>query len=142
MPISKTLISWSCLTLFLMLPVSSKAAQTSSISIVAGTWLNPRGTVAVKTGDCRGRLCGWVSWASEEAIQDAKESGTSNLVGTELLQDYQAKGPGKWVGMVYVPDMGRRFTSNIVQLNANQLKISGCILGGLVCKSQIWHRVS
>ena len=28
-----------------------------------------------------------------------------------------------------------------VQLDAKRIKISGCILGGLLCKSQIWKKI-
>jgi uncharacterized protein (DUF2147 family) len=142
MSLSKSLITSVALPILLMTSVSSEAAQSSAISAISGTWLNPRGTITVKTSDCRGHLCGWVNWASAEALQDAKESGVNNLVGIELLQDYKLNAPGRWSGMVYVPDLGHRFNSRITPLNANQLKISGCILGGLICKSQLWHKVA
>jgi uncharacterized protein (DUF2147 family) len=37
--------------------------------------------------------------------------------------------------------MGRRFSSQINELPTGQLKIKGCILGGLICKSQVWTRI-
>lgn len=105
-----------------------------------GHWINPRRTVQVATGNCRGDLCGWVIWASPEAIADAQDAGVKDLLGTELLRSYHSTGKGRWQGEVYVPDMGRTFSSTMVQLDANRLKISGCILGGWLCKSQIWQR--
>lgn len=109
-----------------------------------GTWLNPRGSVKVQTGACAGNgagdLCGWVVWAAPQAQADARDSGTTRLIGTELLRGYRAAGHGLYRGQVYVPDMGRTFYSTIEQRGANNLKISGCILGGLICKSQDWHR--
>ena len=117
-------------------------AKTPTPSAIEGTWVNPDGTVAVKTGNCAGRLCGWISWASPEALQDAKDSGIERLIGTELLQDYRAEAPGKWRGMVYVPDMGHSFSSRITKLSPNELKISGCLLGRFVCKSQVWRKIA
>jgi hypothetical protein len=76
-----------------------------------------------------------------EGLADAIDAGIPHLVGTTLLQDYRPKGPGHWAGRVYVPDMGRTFYSTIDQQGPDQLKISGCILGGLFCRSQLWHRV-
>lgn len=105
-----------------------------------GSWVNPRGTVKVITGNCDGKLCGWVSWASPQARSDAQAAGVKQLVGTELLRNYKTTDGGHWQGQVYVPDMGRTFYSTITQLNQRSLKISGCILGGLICKSQIWQR--
>ncbi len=108
---------------------------------VAGIWINPRGTVAVRAGPCRDRLCGWVNWASPQALADAREAGVTSLVGTELLQDYRPTGAGKWTGRVYVPDRGESYYSTIEQVDPNRLKISGCILHGLLCKSQLWRRM-
>ena len=52
-----------------------------------------------------------------------------------------ATGKDKWQGKVFVPDRNASYYSTIKQINANQLKISGCILGGLLCKSQVWSRI-
>ena len=138
----KTLGQIIGLGLFLAVPVSALSAQTLAPSAVAGTWFNPRGSVAVRTGDCAGRLCGWVSWANQEALQDAKDSGVERLIGTELLQDYRSESPGNWRGAVFVPDMGHSFSSRITQVSPNELKISGCLIGGFICKSQIWHKAA
>ena len=121
------------------IPVAWAKAPTPSEII--GTWFNPDGTVAVRTGDCAGRLCGWISWASPEALQDARDSGIERLIGIELLQNYRSEAPGRWRGTVFVPDMGHSFKSRITQLSPNNLKISGCLLGGFVCMSQVWHKV-
>ena len=104
-------------------------------------WLNPHNSVAVRTGPCGQKLCGWIVWASADAQADARDAGISRLVGTELLEDYQAKGRSSWAGRVFVPDMGRHFYSTIEAVSSNQLKIAGCILGGLICKSQVWTRI-
>lgn len=102
--------------------------------------INPYGSVKVETSVCGGKLCGWVVWANAEAMQDARDSGVPNLIGTELLRDYRQTDANRWQGRVFVPDMGRTFYSTITRLDANAFRISGCVLGGLVCKSQIWHR--
>ena len=106
-----------------------------------GLWLSPHNNVAVRTGACGDRLCGWIVWADREAQDDARDGGTPRLIGTELLEDYRPEGKGQWRGTVFVPDMGRRFSSQINQLSASQLRVKGCILGGLICKSQLWTRI-
>jgi uncharacterized protein (DUF2147 family) len=119
--------------------VSSPSAASQATAF--GTWVNTCGTVRVRTGGCGGKLCGWIVWAAMEAAQDARDSGVDKLIGTELLEDYQQSPSGTWAGQVFVPDLGRKFLSTIVPVNADTLKISGCIFGGLICKSQIWRRV-
>ena len=106
-----------------------------------GLWLNPHGSVAVRTGPCGDKLCGWIVWANNEALSDAKENGVDKLIGTELLENYRPEGAASWSGTVFVPDMGRRFSSKIDALSPTQLKVKGCVLGGLICKSQIWSRI-
>ena len=105
-----------------------------------GKWINPPRSVVVTTGECHAKLCRWIRWASTEAQADAADAGVTTLIGTELLQDYHASGRGRWTGRVLVPDMGKTFTSTLEQMDANRLKISGCLLGSWFCKSQIWVR--
>lgn len=104
------------------------------------TWIRPYSNVKMETSECGGKLCGWVVWATPDAEQDAREGGVQKLVGTELLQDYRQTASNRWQGRVFVPDMGRTFYSTITQIDPDALKISGCIMGGLLCKSQVWHK--
>ena len=110
-------------------------------SSVYGVWRNPGGTIDVRIAPCGDELCGTVARASAKAIQDARDAGVSNLVGVELLRDYKRVAPDRWNGRVYVPDMGDTFSSHIVEVSPTALKISGCLLGGWLCKSQLWTRV-
>jgi len=104
-------------------------------------WLNPHNSVVVRTGPCGAHLCGWIIWADKEARDDARDGGVDRLVGTQLLENYSYQGKGRWSGTVYVPDMGHSFASQIEQMPAGRMKVKGCILGGLLCKSQIWTRI-
>ncbi|UKK82879.1 DUF2147 domain-containing protein [Sphingopyxis sp. BSN-002] len=105
-----------------------------------GLWQNPKGTIRVRTHLCGQLLCGNIVWASPKAMADARDAGVNSLIGTELLSDYRHSGAGRWTGQVYVPDQGRRFYSTIEQKGPNDIRISGCILGGLLCKRQDWTR--
>lgn len=125
-------------TLALAAPPAASAAADG----IAGIWINPRASVAVRTGDCRSGLCGWIVWADANAQQDARESGVSRLVGIELLRNYRAAGAGRWTGSVFVPDMGRSFASTIQLIGPDSLRIKGCLIGGFICRAQVWHRVA
>lgn len=106
-----------------------------------GTWSNPKGSLAVRTQPCAGGLCGAIVWANAKALADAREAGVNNLIGTQLLQNYRPAGRKSWTGRVFVPDMGHSFPSHIVQTGPDQLTISGCLIGGFFCRSQIWRRI-
>jgi uncharacterized protein (DUF2147 family) len=118
----------------------SASAHAEAPPTPIGLWQNPKGTILVRTRACGQLLCGNIVWAAPAAVADAREAGVASLIGTELLVDYRLKSNGHWTGQVYVPDQGRRFYSTIDQTGANSLRISGCILGGLICKHQDWIR--
>lgn len=127
--------------LFLAVTAPSIAAG-SAAAAPTGDWLNPAGTVEVNTHSCGHALCGRVVWASPDAVGDARQGGTPNLVGTELLRDYHAVGPQRWQGTIFVPDMGKSFSSRIMELDPNSLQVSGCLIAGFICKKQVWHRAN
>lgn len=129
--------SSACAGVALVLAAPAVAAQPT----VDGSWMNPRHSVAVRTGQCGARLCAWVVWANADAKADARAVGVAQLIGTALLQNYVPKGDGSWSGSVYVPDMGRRFPSTISPVGAKGLKVRGCLVGGYFCRSQLWERV-
>ena len=125
---------------------ATTAAQAGTVTprpSVLGIWSNPKGTLAVRTLPCAdaSQLCGAIVRAGPTAVADAKEAGVDRLVGTQLLQGYRPIGRAGWSGRVYVPDMGRSFSSRLRLTSADELTISGCLIGGLFCRSQAWHRV-
>lgn len=131
------------LALPLLLIGAATAAWAAPPVVVSplGTWQNPKHTIAVRVEQCGSELCGKIVAASPEAMADAREAGVTNLIGTQLLRDYRASGRQRWSGTVYVPDMGRSFSSHIIQPAPNTLRISGCLIAGFICKSQDWTRL-
>lgn len=127
-------------SLFFLAATAPSIAAGPGAAAPTGDWLNPAGTVEVSTRSCGHALCGRVVWASSDAVGDAREGGTANLVGTELLRDYHAVGPLAWKGTIFVPDLGRSFSSRMIELDPNTLQVSGCLIGGFICKKQVWHR--
>lgn len=127
---------------FLALVLSGLAMLGAMPASADELWLNPHNSVAVRTGACGDRLCGWIVWANGEARADAHDAGVNDLIGTALLQDYQRVGRGRWKGTVFVPDMDHRFSSEIDQISPTRLKVKGCLIGGLICKSQVWSRIA
>lgn len=121
------------------------AAATPVPTAVIGRWLNPKRTAVVDTAPCGtdGRLCGTVACASADAIEKAREKGTQQLVGTQLLERLQYKPKEKrWRGKVFVPDFPGRFDAIMTSLSAEKAEVKGCILGGLLCKKQVWTRIA
>ena len=48
-------------------------------------------------------------------------------------------GENAWAGTAFDPDDGKTYTGKMT-LSGNHLVTSGCVLGGLICKSFNWTR--
>lgn len=125
--------------LFLVAGLSVAAAPQPS-SVLQGFWRNPKGTVEVHIDACQTGMCGTVVSASASAVADARDSGYPALVGMQLLYGYHAAGPAEWQGTIFVPDIGRSFTSHIDLVDSDHVRVSGCLIGKFLCKSQLWRR--
>ena len=125
-----------------LLAVPASASDEPAAAPVASEWRNPSNSVRVRIDRCGGAtLCGTITWASPKAIADAKRGGTENLVGTRLFRDLRPAGSGKWKGKVFVPDIRQTFAGTIEFAGQDRMVGKGCVLFGLVCKSQTWSRV-
>ncbi|MEO1647807.1 MAG: DUF2147 domain-containing protein [Pseudomonadota bacterium] len=126
--------------------VALVAATTASADNVRvedlGVWKNKSNSVHVEVTECGDARCGTVVWASEKAKGDARKGGTEQLVGTQLLRKFREKDNSRWRGKAFVPDMNKEFTGTITPIDFNTLEVKGCIIGGLICKTQVWTRVS
>lgn len=130
--------------------LTAAAGLAASLAIVSpasaqdtftyGVWRNPKNTVHVEIKPCGdGRACGNVVWANEDAKADAKKGGTPNLIGLQLLRDFQLQKNGSWRGKVFVPDLNMTLAGTADFPDATTMKARGCLL--LFCKSQTWRRV-
>ncbi|HEV2044357.1 MAG TPA: DUF2147 domain-containing protein [Sphingomicrobium sp.] len=107
---------------------------------IEGHWKNPSGRVTVLIETCGEDYCGTVIAAAESARADARRGGTEQLVGTQLMTGFKPAGPGKWRGRMFVPDLNHRSKAELRMLGPNQLKVTGCAVGRMICKSQLWTR--
>ena len=105
-----------------------------------GTWINSDSSVAVEVTPCSGLICGTVVRASPSAEQDARKGGVTRMVGTNVLTGFRPAGPGRWSGKVFVPERGRTLRSTLTMIDPKHIRVEGCILGGLICQHEIWHR--
>lgn len=107
---------------------------------IEGRWKNPSGSVVVAIEPCGTAWCGTVASASDGAKADARRGGTASLVGTRLMTGFRPAGTDKWRGRLFIPDMNHRSNAELRILGAGQLKVTGCMVGRMICKSQYWSR--
>ena len=123
---------------FLLLAQLNAQAATG----LDGLWRNPGGSVIITIQPCEASYCGWVQWASEKAVADARKHGTDPLVGAKLLSDTVPHGEGRWRARLFVPDLDKTSKAELRLVGFDRLKVTGCAVGRLLCKSQVWTRVA
>ena len=110
----------------------------------SGTWLSQSGDTRVRIGRCGGAYCGTIV-AVRGATKDDKNPDpglrSRNLVGVQMMSGLQPTGDGGWSGSLYNYTDGKTYAGKMRLNGANALDLSGCVLGGLVCRSQTWTRV-
>jgi uncharacterized protein (DUF2147 family) len=108
-----------------------------------GVWRNPKNNVHVEIRPCGQAACGTVVWASPKTQANAREAGTKQLIGTQVLKNLELDPRrGVWRGRVFVPELNRNFVGIAEPVDSNRLLAKGCVLGGLLCKSQVWTKIT
>ena len=62
------------------------------------------------------------------------------LVGVAVLSSMRPAGPGKWSGKLYDSDRGQNLSGHLVEIDANTIRIEGCVLG--LCGGERLSRVA
>tara|TARA_B100000749_G_scaffold224413_1_gene179761 strand:+ start:60 stop:470 length:411 start_codon:yes stop_codon:yes gene_type:complete len=120
--------------------------MTASVAAAAspdGKWLTESGKTQVQIAPCGSNYCGTIVWQKTPS-NDVKNPDAAKrsrpLVGTEMLSGLSADGDNAWKGKLYNFENGKTYTGKMELTDANTLKLSGCIMGGVICKSQTWRR--
>jgi len=112
--------------------------QPPTAASVEGFWKNPIGSAIIQIAPCGDALCGKVVWASERGQREVAQH-TSNVIGTTVLTGLKPT-RGHWAGSLYVPDDNIHVSAKLQLLGERRMKLTGCGLMGLICRTQIWTR--
>ncbi len=109
-----------------------------------GTFVSQSGDTRVRFADCGGQICGTIV-AARGATTDEKNENASlrnrALVGIRMIT-MRPSGANAWEGSLYNFQDGKTYSGRMTMPNANSMSLSGCVLGGLICRSQTWTRVN
>ena len=101
---------------------------------VLGTWSRDNGAVHVKFDTCGDAICGNIAWLKPGADTKAK-------VGQRLFFDMRPAGANSWTGKAANPDNGSIYSGKM-SIEGSGLNTLGCVVGGLICKSASWKKIS
>lgn len=127
------------MVLMTMLAAAPAAAQAPS---PAGTWLSQSGETRVRIAPCGAQLCGTIVWVKSPAKDvhnpDPAQRGR-DLVGLRMITMSPA-GQNAWKGSLYRYTDGQTFTGTMKMTGQSTMELSGCVVGGLICRAQTWTR--
>lgn len=96
-----------------------------------GVWLRDNGNSKVRITPCGDALCGSIVWL--------RDSGGPAHLGQRVFYGMKPSGENSWRGNAHNPEDGKTYSGSMT-LSGNSLTTSGCVLGGLICKSVHWSR--
>jgi uncharacterized protein (DUF2147 family) len=104
------------------LATAAMTASSFAAEPIVGTWKRPNGTVIKYAGS--GPFCGTVQTGEYKGKSIGCMNGSN----------------GKYTGSVNKLDEGKTYNGKATA-NATTLKLSGCVAGGLICKSETLKRM-
>lgn len=131
------------LPMMLTLALMAAATLPARAADPRGTWMSQSGETRVRFADCGGQLCGTIV-ASAQARDEKNEDPALRsraLVGVRMIT-MRANGTDSWQGSLYNFQDGKTYTGRMTMPSANAMSLSGCVMGGLICRSQTWTRVN
>lgn len=88
--------------------------------------------------------CAAIVWVKEDAKDQNNPDPnlrSRSIVGMPLITDIKPDPEGGWTAALYNPENGKTYTGKLKLENANSMRVSGCVLGGLICGGQTWSKV-
>ncbi|MGV2979120.1 DUF2147 domain-containing protein [Camelimonas sp. ID_303_24] len=111
---------------------------------ITGVWLTGSGDSRVKISPCGGAWCGTIVWTRSGA-RDVHNPDPAkrdrSLAGVQMISGMKRNNDGNYSGQLYNPMDGKTYTGKLQPASASELQLKGCVMGGLICKSQTWKRV-
>ncbi len=109
------------------------AGTAPALADPTGTWLRDNGNSRVRIAPCGPNFCGTLTWVKDP-------SGPAK-VGQRIFYDMAPAGANAWSGKAFNPEDGKTYSGKLT-LSGSTMTTSGCVLGGLICRSVSWSKVN
>ncbi len=91
----------------------------------------------VEIAPCGDKLCGVLVKAYDSTGAETE----SENIGKQIVWDMVANGDGTYSnGKVWAPDRDKTYNAKM-SLSGDMLAVSGCVLGGMICRASDWTRM-
>jgi uncharacterized protein (DUF2147 family) len=99
---------------------------------INGQWAREDGIARVKIAPCGENLCATNIWVNDPSKAEA--------VGDRLVMTVKADSSSKLTGTAFDPKRDLNYSMTI-KVSPSSLVTTGCIVGGLICKTVNWSRI-
>jgi uncharacterized protein (DUF2147 family) len=143
-----------CLSTMVLSAGGPQWIATARAADATGTWFTADKDSQVRIANCGGAICGTLVWLKEpndpatgrpktdKNNADASKQGRP-LIGVQIVLSMKpASTPQQWSGDVYNAGDGKTYSGSFTLTGANTAELKGCVMGGLICKSQTWTRAN
>lgn len=113
-------------------------AAAAAADPIEGIWQTQpdEGAFAYVTiAPCGNAFCGTIS----RTFKDGAEFQSPN-VGRQIVIDMAPQGDGEYRGQVWRPANDKIYNGK-ASVAGDRMSLSGCVAGGLICKSQTWAKI-
>lgn len=118
-----------------------------------GTWLTGDKKGKVHIVNCGGAICGNLVWLQEPIDPETNKpkldknnadagKKTRPLIGVPIVLSMKPNGEATWQGQVYNAEDGNTYSGSFTMTGANSAQLKGCVMGGLICKTQTWTKTN
>ena len=134
--------------LALALAIALAAVPAAAQRGVTGNWLTEDREAIIAVARCGSAICGRIARILVPTPEaDQRDVNNPNPVlrnrpveGLRVLSGFTFDDGQYRHGQVYDPKTGRSYNARM-RLNANgTLRVTGCVLGGIICRSETWTR--
>ena len=105
------------------------AAATAGSEDIFGNWSREDGAARVKVANCGSQICATNTWIKDPIKQNEK-------VGDRLIFTIKAAND-EWSGSAYDPQRKLKLSAKL-KATGESMVTTGCIIGGLICRSTHW----
>lgn len=104
-----------------------------SAADISGTYVRPSTGTQVEFYDCGGKVCG--------KIVAVKDKAKEKTIGTVILKGATRSDDKTFKGELLNTEDNKTYNGVLTVVSAKEIKLEGCVLGGIVCKGENWTKV-
>ena len=124
--------------------IAGTSAAYAAAEDAIGAWRDTETGAILSIYSCTGGICVKIVTPSKDGQKDTNNPDPAlkgrSLAGIEIMTGGVKDGADRWKGNLYNSEDGKTYSGWLTVQNKDQVKLEGCVLLGIICKSRIWKR--